>query len=250
MAKYISKGKLTHEGENEIKRLATNFNAKLKKVEKKHPDIAHLQPEKINVNELINLIEDYSDFKNAVKMLTAYTEKGAEKAVQPVVNGEKQNYFVSSFHNEEMQRHLKAENAKRANERKQAKNDIESGQLTFKQIQEAYEVKEQTKPINLQAKNYKSFMSFYDTVTSQFSPKGQRERDSQSLEYWQKAISSTFMNEEQKENLLKELNRIGIKKLRQKYYTGVLSAQIDFVYDESHSINYKYEQIMKLFESL
>ena len=112
-----------------LTRAVNNFNAKIRRVEKKadkilnNPkatsqqraearDMKRALPERANAKYLRGLIETRQDFNREVKALKRFSEKGAEDVVS--VPNNKNNLKITKWQKEEMSRRLAPINRKRA----------------------------------------------------------------------------------------------------------------------------------------
>ena len=59
----------------ELARAVKNFNAKISRIEKKHPELKNALPEKMKVGELKNLINTRQDLKREINSLKRFTDK-------------------------------------------------------------------------------------------------------------------------------------------------------------------------------
>ena len=80
MAKYY-KIRWKSEDLKELKRVVSNFNAKITRLAKKNPSIKNLLPEKVTANELKELIATRSDLKRELNALKRFSKRGAEEIV-------------------------------------------------------------------------------------------------------------------------------------------------------------------------
>lgn len=59
----------------ELARAVKNFNAKISRIEKKHPELKNALPERAKVGELKNLINTRQDLKREINSLKRFTDK-------------------------------------------------------------------------------------------------------------------------------------------------------------------------------
>lgn len=97
--------------EREVKR----FNAKISRLEKKHPELASILPERINKRELMENIKYRSTFNRELKSLDRFSKRGAEK---PVVN--KEGVSVTKWERKETAYKYAQWNRELARQRKEA----------------------------------------------------------------------------------------------------------------------------------
>ena len=85
----------------ELQRLARNFNAKIRRLEKKHPDHAGVLPEKVKASDLKKNIKTRADLNVVKTSLSAFTKKGAEQIVNSPISGK-----VTKWQASEDKKHL------------------------------------------------------------------------------------------------------------------------------------------------
>lgn len=109
--------------ENDSKNLARavkNFNAKIDRISKKHPEIKNALPEKMKVGELKNLINTRQDLKREINSLKRFTDKN--NRIAPTENGEFEgieiygdyNIKLTKWQRKEMNRRIATINKRRA----------------------------------------------------------------------------------------------------------------------------------------
>ena len=69
--------------EQELQRVVNNFNNKIRRVSKKNQALVDFLPKKVSVKDLKSKITTRSDFNRNLKSLKRFSEKGAEKLVEP-----------------------------------------------------------------------------------------------------------------------------------------------------------------------
>lgn len=62
-----------------LQRKIANFNAKIYRTKKNHPEIADIQPDRIKKGEIMNSIKTRDDFNRVIAELESYSRRGAEK---------------------------------------------------------------------------------------------------------------------------------------------------------------------------
>lgn len=65
----------------DLKKAVRNFNAKIRRLEKKNPDNAQYLPDKIKYNEMKNLIKTRQDLNREINALKRFSKRGAEQIV-------------------------------------------------------------------------------------------------------------------------------------------------------------------------
>ena len=92
----------TDSDNEELKRAVRNFNAKVDRVAKKHPELASNLPEKVRVKELKELIDTRADLKRELNSLRRFSKKGAEQII--VVTESNYNLKVTKWQLSEMKK--------------------------------------------------------------------------------------------------------------------------------------------------
>ena len=69
--------------EQELQRVVNNFNSKIRRASKKNQALVDFLPKKVSVKDLKSKITTRSDFNRNLKSLKRFSEKGAEKLVEP-----------------------------------------------------------------------------------------------------------------------------------------------------------------------
>lgn len=106
----------------ELKRVVKNFNAKIRRLEKKYPQNKNALPEKVSVRQIKELIETRNDLKRELKSLERFTKRGSEELIN--VPGNDYNLKITKWQKEEMTRRIGVINRKRK-ARKKMLEDIE-----------------------------------------------------------------------------------------------------------------------------
>ena len=107
-----------------LTRTVKNFNAKITRLEKRHPELKEFLPEKISVKDLKNNIETRQDFNRELKSLKRFSKKGAEK---PVLS--KSGITTTAWEKKEVGYKVALLNRKRKAEREKANVSTEKGTM-------------------------------------------------------------------------------------------------------------------------
>ena len=86
----------------ELKRAVKNFNAKIKRLEKKNPSNKNVLPEKVSVAQMQELINTRQDLNREINALKRFTKRGAEEIVD--VPGTDYNLKITKWQRTEMNR--------------------------------------------------------------------------------------------------------------------------------------------------
>lgn len=96
---------------DELRRAVKNFNAKITRLEKKHPELKGALPERVYVKELKELIDTRQDLKREINSLKRFSQKGAEQIVK--IPNNDYNLQTTKWQKEEMSRRVGVINRKR-----------------------------------------------------------------------------------------------------------------------------------------
>ena len=114
--------KWREQDEKELRRVARNFNAKLNRLVKTHPENANILPkfwndktgefeQKITMDNLHSMIETRKDYNRIIRMLKRFSERGAEEIVE--IPGNEYNTKTTKWMMNEMNRMRGIVNVKR-----------------------------------------------------------------------------------------------------------------------------------------
>lgn len=206
-----------------------NFNAKITRLEKKHPEIADLLPERVSAKTLKQDISTRADYNKIVKALAGFSEKGAEK----IVTG-KGGAQTTQWEYKQVQKAVQAEN--RARKRQQdalASRPVMIGGKVYKDVRRAAADKGLAPlHVNFQQRSKQSWENFAKYM--QRSLYGKSRSDEQ--RYFAACVNCWRANltQQQTERLKQTMQGVGIGKCLQAYYNGVDELRPDFVYDEKY----------------
>lgn len=224
----------------EAKRVAKNFNAKINRVNKQHPELSRFQPEKISYTELRSRIATREDYNRILNMYKRYSERGVERAIVS-----ERGARISKWAYNEAQLLTETINRSRAQKRKQYKD------LPQAQRARAYE-NENLLPKNFNFNNMSqaSFERFFRTAQAQAMVLYDDERNQIFYENYINAFIGTYGRTPEVEALLERF-----RKLRRKvFYQATITEpdlQIDFIYpNESDNFDRKMRIINKWNEIL
>ncbi len=206
-----------------------NFNAKITRLEKKHPEIADLLPERVSAKTLKEDISSRADYNRIVKALAGFSEKGAEK----IVTG-KGGAQTTQWEYKQVQKAVQAEN--RARKRQQealAARPVMIGGKVYKDVRRAAADKGLT-PLhtNFQQRSKQSWENFARYM--QRSLYGKSRSDEQ--RYYKACVDCWKANltAKQVEELKRTMQAVGIGKALSAYYAGNDELRPDFVYDNKY----------------
>lgn len=95
----------------QLTKAVKNFNAKIRRLEKKNPDIKNVLPEKISVRQMKELIETRQDLKRELNALKRFSKRGSEEVVTLPDNDYKTK--TTKWQKQEMTRRVAVINRKR-----------------------------------------------------------------------------------------------------------------------------------------
>lgn len=206
-----------------------NFNAKITRLEKKHPEIADLLPERVSAKTLKEDISTRSDYNRIVKALAGFAEKGAEKIVKGKGGAE-----TTQWEYKQVQKAVQAEN--RARKRQQealAARPVMIGGKVYKDVRRAAADKGLA-PLhtNFQQRSKQSWENFARYM--QRSLYGKSRSDEQ--RYYKACVDCWKANltAKQVEELKRTMQAVGVGKALSAYYAGNDELRPDFVYDNKY----------------
>lgn len=97
----------------ELQRIINNYNNKLYRLKKNHPEMVDYLPQRMTKKDAIQSIETRADFNRLAKSLQRFSKRGAEKAVTSSRGAKATQWEVDEF-----RRKQQIENARRTRERK------------------------------------------------------------------------------------------------------------------------------------
>lgn len=96
----------------ELQRIINNYNNKLYRLKKAHPEMADFLPQRMTKKEAIASIETRADFNRLTKSLQRFSKRGAEKPVTSSRGAKATQWEIDEFKIKQ-----RVENARRARER-------------------------------------------------------------------------------------------------------------------------------------
>lgn len=97
----------------ELQRTLNNYNAKLYRIQKAHPELMDVLPQRMTKSEAIKSIGTRADFNRLTKSLQRFSKRGAEKPVSSSRGAKATQWEVDEFKIKQ-----RVENARRTRERK------------------------------------------------------------------------------------------------------------------------------------
>ena len=99
----------------EIARVVKNFNAKISRIEKSHPELANVLPERVTAKSIKELVSTRQDLNRELNMLRRFSKRGAEEVVD--VPESKYNLKTTKWQKTEMNRRVGIINRERKKRR-------------------------------------------------------------------------------------------------------------------------------------
>jgi hypothetical protein len=221
--------------EERARKAVAKYNAKITRVNKKNPDIAEFQPERINAKDLYAELKsgNRQDYNRKIKELERYSRKGAEQLVSNP-NG----VTVTKYEYKEMQYATNAINNRRRSERKKVESEQATTRgkpigLTRGEMGDTRTNELRDKHFNFNKIRSKKELQMYkqslEKQNNSAYVNGKNELYKQN--YLQALFNSNLPN---KEYLIQLVSSIPAKTVVDTYYTEE-QAQINFVYDEAEA---------------
>lgn len=219
-----AKIKWRQEDRNAIARTVAQFNAKLTRTLKAHPEWAPYLPSRLNSKEIQSNIDTRSDFNRTVNSYKRFLRPGAEAPYASATG-----IHTTNWERREIGIKIGIINRRRARELKLA--NVSTFKGTMGSIQEN----------NLRPKKYDinkikatDWEKFVESVEKQASPNYNRERLELYKENYKNAIFNTFGNDDKAQELLNLIDSLSPEFLFNQYYDDPL-LEIGFIYDPLES---------------
>lgn len=104
----------------ELKRVVTNYNAKISRLAKKNPQIENVLPEKVTVAQLKEIINTRQDLKRELNSLKRFSKRGSEEII--TVPDTDYNLKITKWQKTEMNRRVAVINRRREKRLEQISN--------------------------------------------------------------------------------------------------------------------------------
>ena len=202
-----------------IANLVRQFNAKITRVSKQHPELARIQPERIISKELQDFLKRYdrATFNRYVGRLQRYLRKGAELPYTT-----KQDVTITNWQKREIDNNFRSINARRRAEMNKYQPSAEKG--TLRTIEEG-NLRPRKNTVNeIKEKNWGKFVENLEKQVLSYADNSRKEQYKQN---YIKAIQNQFGDSSPIINIISEIDS---ENLIEAYYSDPI-LQIDFVYD-------------------
>lgn len=222
----------------EAKRVAKNFNAKINRVNKQHPELSRFQPEKISYTELRSRIATREDYNRILNMYKRYSTRGAERAIVS-----ERGAKVSEWAYNEAQLLTETINRSRAQRRQQYKD------LPQAQRARTFEAENLLpKSFNFQNMSQEAFNRFFRTAQAQAMALYDDERNQLYYENYINAFTMAYGMDEDTRELFEYLRKLDRKTFVELSLSDPV-LQIDFTYpDESDNFDRKMHIINRWYD--
>lgn len=209
-----------------IERTVKNFNAKLYRIQKKHPEMIEFLPSKISKKEVINSIETRADFNRVVNSFQRFSKRGSENPVKSSRGAKSTQWEVEEFKHKQ-----RIENARRTRERKKLEQqEVKSrGQGTGVKRAEMGSIKENSlKPSKKNFKNLsqKEWELAKRNIDNQLNASYRDEQKLKMKENYIKGLIEGGFSQE----IIDVVEKTDIDKFVQTV-TNDTEASFDFIYD-------------------
>ena len=144
--------------EQEVKRVLKNYNAKIRRLEKKEGINPNALPRKMTIEQFKNQVESRQDFNREINALKRFSKRGSEEMVD--VPESKYNLKITKWQKQETERKINIVNQRRKRRRK----EIESWEMTSGGKKLGYTVGEFGIP-KADEQALKEFKAFYPTMS-------------------------------------------------------------------------------------
>ena len=211
---------------DQLAKRVKNFNAKLTRLAKTHPELVDILPERVSTKALRQDITNRQEYNRVIKALSAFAEKGSEQ----VVTG-KSGVRTTKWQLQQVQKAVRAENRKRRQEaQKLAEAPVRIGGKVYTNVRRMAGMQaKQPLSVNLNARSQQSWENFARYMERQMLGGGQvdEERYFRScVECWNGVCTISQVA------VLKDtMQRIGIGKCLKAYYNGEDELRPQYIYD-------------------
>lgn len=213
----------------ELQRLINNFNNKIYRTKKAHPEMEDFLPSRVSKKDLVNSIETRADFKRIANSLARFSKRGAEAPVVSTRGARATQWEIDEF-----KRKQQIENARRTRERKalEEKEVKIAGKGTGQTRAQMGSVKEnELKPSrkNFQNMSQKEWELASKNIDNQLNATKRHERMEQMRENYLKGLTEAGFADASPE-LVEIIKKIDI----QTFYDTVQTdetATFSFIYD-------------------
>ena len=210
----------------ELQRTINNYNAKLYRIKKKHPEMVEFLPDRVTKKNAVQSIESRADFNRLTKSLQRFSKKGAEKPVTSSRGAKATQWEVDEFKHKQ-----RIENARRTRERKKIEQQevLTRGKPTGVTRAEMGSIKENSlKPSrkkfeNLSAKEWELAKTNIDKLLN--ATEREERKEKMRSNYLKGLIDAGFSDE-----VIDIVRNIDVDKFIQTVETDQ-EATFDFIYD-------------------
>lgn len=245
----VSKIRWNDANHQELKRVVRNFNAKVKRLEKKNPELKNVLPDKVSVAQMKELIETRNDLKRELNSLKRFSQKGAEKLVD--VPGNDYNLKTTNWQKKEMSRRIGVINRKR----KKRLNDLENIEMTSGGKPLGYK-KSDIGMGSAESNSLKPMNAFTPKMTrGDLNKKFEAIKNESKEMYWDKRdlglidsyISSLEdnLNANDIKDIVDHINKMDVKEFKKIFYAEGGHELFDFSYPKTEEEKRQYTEHLK-----
>lgn len=232
----------------QLARAVKNFNAKIKRLEEKHPELKEILPKRAKVSEMKQLIQTRQDLNREINALKRFTKRGSEKIVD--VPGNDYNLKTTKWQKQEMTRRVGMINRKRKERLKELESiELESrgeklgytkGDIGMGKAEEIAYLPMQpfTKKMNRKDFNHK-----FENIRRESQSAYWDKRDIMLRDNFIKSLEENF-NPNDLEDITKEVYNMDIKEFKQKFYANGGNFELSYPPDKS-----SYDKYLKALKS-
>lgn len=210
----------------QLSRKVKNFNAKISRLSKSHPELLDVLPERVTSKELKSMITNRQEYKRMIKALSAFTKKGAEKVVTGTSGARTTQWELN-----QVKKAVQAENRRRKAEKQRLENTpVYIGGKKYTDVRRmAGRQAMQPLSVRLDTRSQTSWDNFAKYMESQMFGGGQADEQrylQMCVDCWSGSCSAAQVA------ILKDsMQRVGVGKCLKAYYNGVDELRPDFIYD-------------------
>lgn len=210
----------------QLSRKVKNFNAKISRLSKSHPELLDVLPERVTARELKSMVTNRKEYNRMMKALSAFTEKGAETVVTGSSGARTTQWELN-----QVKKAVQAENRRRKAEKQRLENTpVYIGGKKYTDVRRmAGRQAMQPLSIRLDTRSQTSWDNFAKYMESQMFGGGQADEQrylQMCIDCWSGSCSAAQVA------ILKDsMQRVGIGKCLKAYYNGVDELRPDFIYD-------------------
>lgn len=222
-----------------------NFNAKISRLEKNHPELKDIIPEKMSAKDLKKGIQSRKQYNDIIKSLSDFTKRGAETRIEGAGGA-----ATTKWELDLVRKATRRENAARAreNEARQSRPVVIGGKVYTDARRIAGQQAAKPLHVNFSQRSKKSWDNFKRYTEKLMFGGGQANEDRYFREC-QNCWSGTFTQSEIA-ILSRDMQGVGIGKCLKAYYNGYDELRPDYCYDETLSGTPKHTVFLQILNAI